>query len=225
LMASSPYNQQNMNLPDDRDTVAKLKSLLNEDEKQELWIWIGQNQHDVCSYYWLSGQFKDYQGRVFVLFLNNLPFINEKGLIFYPTALHQIRPSEFLKAKKLCRKITPSEFEVDPDEWKKLCNENALVRILEGGKKIVGKDADFYDNDILTGLSKEWQKGNKAMHSILHKMKIKTGDVFILWRMRELAAADKIEINGDPSKGWKEFEVRVRAGAEETIPDTQTTAI
>jgi hypothetical protein len=225
LMAASPYNQQDMNLPDDRDTVAKLKSLLNEDEKQELWIWIGQNQHDVCSYYWLAGQFKDYQGRVFVLFLNNLPFINEKGLIFYPTALHQIRPSEFLKAKKLCRKITPSEFEVDPDEWKKLCNENALVRILEGGKKIVGKDADFYDNDILTGLSKEWQKGNKAMHSILHKMKIKTGDVFLLWRMRELAAADKIEINGDPSKGWKEFEVRVRAGAEETIPDTQTTAI
>jgi hypothetical protein len=225
LLAPSPYNPENMHTPDDRETVAKLKAILDEDEKQELWIWIGQNQHDVCSYYWLSGQFKDYQGRIFVLFLNNLPFINDKGLIFYPTALHQIRPSEFIKAKKLCRKITLSEFEVDPDEWKKLCNENAMVRILEGGKKIVGKDADFYDNDILTGLSKEWQKGNKAMHSILNKMKIKTGDVFLLWRMRELAAAEKIEINGDTSKGWKDFEVKVRSAAAETIPDTQTTPI
>jgi hypothetical protein len=225
LLAPRPYNPETMNLPDDRETVAKLKTLLDEDEKQELWIWIGQNQHDVCSYYWLSGQFKDYQGRIFVLFLNNLPFINDKGLIFYPTALHQIRPSEFIKAKKLCRKITLSEFEVDPDEWKRLCNENAMVRILEGGKKIVGKDADYYDNDILTGLSKDWQKGNKAMHNVLTKMKIKTGDVFLLWRMRELAAAEKIEINGDTSKGWKDFEVRVKSVAAETIPDTQTTPI
>jgi hypothetical protein len=224
LLAPSPYNG-NMNRPDDRETVAKLKTILDEDEKQELWIWIGQNQHDVCSYYWLSGQFKDYQGRIFVLFLNNLPFINEKGLIFYPTSLHQIRPSEFIKAKKLCRKITLSEFEVDPDEWKKLCNENAMVRILEGGKKIVGKDADFYDNDILTGLSKDWQKGNKAMHNVLAKMKIKTGDVFLLWRMRELAEVDKIEINGDTSKGWKDFEVRVKSAAAETIPEIQTTPI
>lgn len=224
LLAGSPYNQE-ANLADDRETVARLKALLDEDEKQELWIWIGQNQHDVCSYYWLSGQFKDYQGRIFVLFLNNLPFINDKGLIFYPTALHQIRPSEFLKAKKLCRKITLSEFEVDPDEWKKLCNENAMVRILEGGKKIAGKEADFYDNDILTGLSKEWQKGNKAMHNVLAKMKIKTGDVFILWRMRIMAAEDKIEINGDPSKGWKDFEVKVKSAAAETIPEQQTTTI
>jgi hypothetical protein len=224
LLAGSPYNQE-ANLPDDRETVAKLKAILDEDEKQELWIWIGQNQHDVCSYYWLSGQFKDYQGRIFVLFLNNLPFINDKGLIFYPTALHQIRPSEFLKAKKLCRKITLSEFEVDPDEWKKLCNENAMVRILEGGKKIVGKEADFYDNDILTGLSKEWQKGNKAMHNVLAKMKIKTGDVFILWRMRALAAEEKIEINGDPSKGWKDFEVKVKSANAEPVTNEQTSAL
>ncbi|ULT43100.1 DUF3658 domain-containing protein [Niabella defluvii] len=28
-----------------------------------------------------------------------------------------------------------SEYEVDPDEWNKLTIENAMVRILEGGKK------------------------------------------------------------------------------------------
>lgn len=221
----SPYNSAGMNTTDDRETVSKLKAALDENEKEELWIWIGQNQHDVCSYYWLSGQLKDYQGRVFVLFLNNLPFINEKGSIFYPTALHQIRPSEFIKAKKLCRKVTTSEFEVDPDEWKKLCNENAPVRILEGGKKIVGKGEDFYDNDILAGLSKDWQKGNRAMNSILSKMKIQTGDVFLLSRMKKLAEAEKIEINGDTSKGWKDFEVRLRSATPEIISETETSSI
>ena len=123
---------------------------------------------------------------------------------------------------KLARKITLSEFEVDPDEWKRLCTENAMIRILEGGKKIVSKEADFYDKDILAGLTAEPQKGNKAMANILGKMKIKTGDVFLLWRMKELAAQEKIEIIGETAKGWKEFDVRLKTAAPETVETTNT---
>ena len=217
LLKGSPYSTHLMDLVDDRLVVYDLKKELDENPKEEVWIWMGQNQHDVCSYYWLVSQIKDYQGRIVILYFNNLPFINEKGQIFYPITLHEILPKEFLKAKKLNRKITPSEFEVDPDEWKKLCSENAMIRILEGGKKIVGKDEDFYDKDILSGLSNEWQKGNKAMHGILGKMKIKTGDLFLLWRMKKLVDEGKIEINGDTSKSWKDFEVRLKVGASEIV--------
>jgi hypothetical protein len=178
---------------------------------------MGQNQHDVCGYYWLISQLPAFQGRVVILYLNNLPFINEKGNIFYPTSLHEIQPKEFLKAKKLNRKVTASEFEVDPDEWKKLCTENDMVRMLEGGKKIAGKKGDFYDADIQKGLTNEWQKGNKAMSGILGKMKIKTGDVFVLWRMKKMAEEDKIEIHGDTTKGWKDFEVRLKNNAVEEV--------
>ena len=225
LLDISPYNaEQLMGMVDDRLVIHNLKKDLDENPKEEVWVWMGQNQHDVCGYYWLISQLKDYQGRVVVLYFNNLPFINEKGQIFYPTALHEILPKEFLKAKKLNRKVTLSEFEVDPDEWRKLCTENAMIRILEGGKKIVGKDEDFYDKDILTGLGNDWQKGNKAMQSILSKMKIKTGDVFLLWRMKALAAEEKIEINGDTSKGWKDFEVKLKTTAPEIV-ETNNTAV
>jgi hypothetical protein len=214
----SPYNTDElMNLVDDKLTVHNLKRTLDEDVKEEVWIWMGQNQHDVCGYYWLMSQFANYQGRIFVLYLNNLPFINEKGQIFYPSWLHEIQPKEFLKAKKLCRKITLSEFEVDPDEWKKICQENAMIRILEGGKKLASKEDDFYDGAILAGLTNEWQKGSKAMHNILGKMKIKTGDAFLLWRMTKMAEQEKIEINGDPSKGWKDFEVKLKSKATELV--------
>lgn len=222
LLEISPYNtDQLMEMVDDRLLAHNLKKDLDENEAEVVWIWMGQNQHDVCGYYWLMTQLASYQGRIYVLYLNNLPFITEKGSIFYPTAIHQIQPKEFLKAKKLNRKITLSEFEVDPDEWRKLCTENAMVRILEGGKKIVSKEADFYDKDILAGLTAEPQKGNKVMSNILGKMKIKTGDVFLLWRMKELAAQEKIEIIGETSKGWKEFEVKLKTATpiatEETI--------
>jgi hypothetical protein len=221
LLDYSPYHTDElMNLVNDRMAVHNLKKALDENEQEKMWIWAGQNGHDVCGYYWLMNQLKDYDGRIFILYLNNLPFINEKGSIFYPTTLHEIEPKEFLKAKKLARLISKSEWELDPDEWNRLSSENAMVRILEGGKKIASKEAGFYDMDILKSLTADWQKGNKAMHHILAKMKIKTGDVFLLWRIKQLAEEDKIELLGEPHKGWKEFDVRLKATQTEPISET-----
>jgi hypothetical protein len=103
-----------------------------------------------------------------------LPFINEKGQIFYPQHLFEIQPKEFLKAKRLAREITLSEFEVDPDEWKKLCTENAMVRILEGGKKLTSKAEDFYDKEILSAITNDAQKMAKVLNTILGKLKVQT---------------------------------------------------
>lgn len=224
LLQGSPYGDSLVGSFDDRVTVAQLKTKLDENPEEELWIWMGQNQHDVTGYYWLMPQFRDYQGRVMVLYLNNLPFINEKGQIFYPSWLHEIQPKEFTKAKKLARPITLSEFEIDPDEWRKIVEENAVVRILEGGKKIVGKDETFYDNEILKNLTPEWQKATRVLTNTLHRMKIKTGDVFIMWRMKDLISRGRIEVMGDINKGWKDFDVKLPGTkqAEEVQADEAT---
>jgi hypothetical protein len=208
VMEFSPYSNE-LDIIDDKLTVHNLIKLLEEDSSLQVWVWMGQNQHDVCGYYWLMGQLKEYQGRIFVLYLNNLPFINEKGSIFYPTNLFEIQPKEFLKAKKLARPITSGEFEVDPDEWKKLCNENAMVRVLEGGKKIVSKDERYYDNDIINAVTAEPQKLQKVLHNVFSKMKVRTGDVFLVWRIRELINEGKFEAQGDWNKGWKEIVIKL----------------
>lgn len=207
VLEFSPYTEQ-LNIVDDKLTVHKLIRHLDEETDEIVWIWMGQNAHDVCGYYWLMSQLKSYQGRIHVLYLNNLPFINEKGLIFYPQYLHEIQPKEFLKAKKLARQITLSEFEVDPDEWKKICNENAIVRMLEGGKKIVSKEESFYDADILSVVTNEFQKLNKVLNQVFSKMKIKTGDAFLVWRMKKLIEQAQLEMQGDWANGWKEVEVK-----------------
>lgn len=206
---------------DDRETVAQLKTKLDENPEEELWIWMGQNQHDVTGYYWLMPQFREYQGRIMILYLNNLPFINEKGLIFYPSWLHEIQPREFVKAKKLARPITMSEFEIDPDEWRKISEENAIVRMLEGGKKIVGKEDSFYDKEIIKNLTGDWQKATRVLSNTLNRMKIKTGDIFLMWRMKHLISEGKIDVTGEVAKGWKDFDVR-SAGAKQTeAPQTE----
>lgn len=209
LLKESPYGEKLVGSFDDRETIKQIKQWLGEQPDEDAWIWMGQNQHDVTGYFWLMRQLKEFQGRIMILYLNNLPFINEKGQLFYPRAVHNILPKEAVKAKKLARPITLSEFEVDPDEWKRLSEENAMVRILEGGKKIVGKGENFYDDEILKNITAEWQKATRVLSNTLHRMKIKTGDVFLMWRMKHLISEGKIEMMGDISKGWKEFDVRL----------------
>ena len=56
------------------------------------------------------------------------------------------------------------------------------------------------------------------MHNILAKMKIKTGDVYLLWRIKHIVEDGRIEMNGDPSKNWKDFELKLKSSAPEEIP-------
>lgn len=212
VLAHSPYEDQ-LDIVDDKLTVHQLINALNHDENENIWLWMGQNAHDVSGYYWLMSQFKEYQSRIHVLYLNNLPFLNEKGQLFYPTHLSQIQSKEFLKAKKLARPITLSEFELDPDEWKKLCNENEGVRFLEGGKKLVSMHIGCYDKEILSLLTKNAQKLPSALSNIMAKLKVKLGDAFIVARLKALEEAGKLVIAGDWSKGWKDMVVQMPGGA------------
>lgn len=207
---------ESLDIINDKLTVYNIKKKL--DENEVIWVWIAQNTHDVCGYYWLVSQFAEYQGKVFILNLSNLPFINENGGLFYPENLFQIQPKEFIKAKKLARPVTVSEFEMDSDEWKKLCNENAIVRTLEGGKKIISKEASYYDAGIFSLLQKEPQKLTRYLHSFYAKTKTHTGDVFIVWRIRMLAEENKILINGDWTKGWKDITIQTPSYQQAELP-------
>ena len=195
---------------DDAKTVAELKEKLDTNPEEFIWIWAAQNKHDVSGYYWLMSQLKDYQGRVFILYLNNLPFLSEKGNLFYPDNLFEIPAKEFVKAKKLAREITPSEFEVDPDEWTKLCEENRGVRLLEGGKKLVQEDYDFYDAELKKLITGDWQKASKIIHNHLTKAKQTTGDMYLLWRLKTMIAMELFDVQGTVGK-MKEFEVKTRS--------------
>ncbi len=195
---------------DDYKTIAELVGTMRRNEEEIIWIWAVQNSHDVCGYYWILNFMKEFQGRVFILYLNNLPFINEKGNIFYPELLSQIPAKEFLKAKKLAREITTSEFEVDPDEWAKLMGENKGVRILEGGKKLAQFDYDYFDADLKKFVPAEFQKVSKILQQVGTKVKIGASDAYLLWRLKTLAAMQFFEVQGEMGNA-KDFELKKKS--------------
>ena len=207
LMGGDLENKVDSGEVDDYKTAAELVGTMRRNPEEVIWIWAAQNKHDVCGYYWLLNYMKEFQGRVFILYLNNLPFINEKGGVFYPNWLHEIPAKEFLKAKKLAREITPSEFEVDPDEWNKICAESKGVRLLEGGKKLVHAGYDFYDAELKKYVTPDWQKASKIIHQYLAKAKHTTGDMYLLWRLKLMIAEGLFDVQGKVAN-MKDFEVK-----------------
>jgi hypothetical protein len=189
--------ETNLNIVDDAAVLENIVEQMISNEIEDVWIWAAQNKHDVSGYYAILLSLKQFNGRVFILYMNNLPFINEKGGIFYPTWLYEIPAKEFSKAKKLAREITSSEWEIDPDEWQKLAGENKGVRLLEGGKKLIQKDYDHYDKELDNYVNTNWQKFSKIYSQYSSKAKEITADAFILWRLQTLASQGTYEMQGN----------------------------
>lgn len=177
--------------------LSKIIQRMKDEEFDQIWIWVAPNVKDVCGYYWLISQLKSFSGRIYVLSLNNLPFISEKGHVFYPVSLSEIPAREYIKAKKLARPVITAEFEIDPDEWLRLVSENKNLRLLEGGKKITQKEDDYYDKAILHFLQPQFQKISRTVHQFLLKSPEKLNESFLLWRLNRLIVAGAAEQQGE----------------------------
>ncbi len=66
----------------DTGKLEEITGQMQSDPNTEAWIWAAQNARDVCGYYALTTAMALFRGRVHIIYLNNLPFINEKGAIF-----------------------------------------------------------------------------------------------------------------------------------------------
>ena len=194
---------------DDMERLLDASAKLANDEEAKAWLWLAPWPTDVCTYYWTLKYLGKYPGRFFVVNIAGLPFLDENGKVFFPKSLGEIKPRELVKARKLARMVTNAELEVDGDEWKKLVTQNAGNRILEGGKRILSKPEEHYDNQLLGFCSHQFQKASKVINQALSKFSIPPGDVYLGWRLRKMADAGRLELQGDTTKTLKDFDVKL----------------
>lgn len=191
----------------DAQSLTDLTQQMREDENNEIWIWAAQNARDVSGYYGLMEHLEDFLGRVHLIYLNNLPFINEKGSIFYPRYLSEILPKEFLKARKLAREITPAEWEVDGEDWRRLKQEGSLIRILEGGKRLRGEGEEYFDQELINRCRLEYQKGWRVVNQVLAKVKDHADEAFLYRRLERLVESGALETK-EPIKQIRDSELK-----------------
>ena len=205
-------NDKNPIQVDDLERLLEIGNELSKNEDAKIWLWIAPWPADVCTYHWALQYLGKYIGRLYVINIAGLPFLDENGKVFFPKSIGEIQPREVVKARRLARLVTPAEIEVDGEEWRKLVIENAGIRIHEGGKRLISKSAGHYDNQLISFASQQYQKASKIVGQALSKFNIPTGDLYLGWRLRQLAAVDKLNLQGDVTKTLKDFEVKLPSG-------------
>lgn len=194
---------------DDLERLMELSTALSNDADKKIWFWMAPNPADVCAYFFIIHFLNKHAGRINLVNLANLPFLDENGKVFYPKNISEISPKELIKARKLSRPITPAEFELDGDEWKRFLNEDAGIRSFEGGKKITSRNINFYDNQLLACCSPQFQKASRIIAQAITKFAIPTGDLFLGYRLRKMAEAGELQLQGDLGKTLKDFDVKL----------------
>jgi hypothetical protein len=67
-------------------------------------------------------------------------------------------------------------------------------------------------------ITPDWQKASKLINQFLNKSKHTTGDAFMLWRLKELIAQDKIDAQGE-IKNVRDFEVKTKVDNQNKTND------
>lgn len=211
-------NEKNPVKVDDMERLLEISKVMYNDPEAKAWFWMAPGPADVCAYHWMLPYLSKHMGRFFLLNIAGLPFLDENGKVFYPKNISEILPKEIVKARKLARAVTPAEMEVDGDEWIKLMEENAGIRTHGGGKKLSSQAETYYDNQLLSFCSHQFQKASRIVSQGLSKFNIPTGDLYLGWRLRKLAEAGKLVLQGDITKTLKDFDVKLPA--DNTMADT-----
>lgn len=185
----------------DLERLMELSTQLTNAEVEEVCFWMSGIPAELCTYFWLLHFLKKHLGKFYIINISGLPFIDDEGKLFYPEGIASLPQRQVLKALKLARMVTPSEWETDGDEWKRLIGETETgIRISTGSKQIAGKPVDFYDQHLLDLAGNNNQKIVKLVGNAIQKHKIFTGDTFLIWRLRQLAAEQKLSLSKDSVK-------------------------
>lgn len=181
-------------LPNDIDTI---QNCINKAsiEEEPVCYWMAPSARDICNYYFLLSFFKPHKGMLHTIQIAGLPFLNEKNQLFIPNTFAEIPPKEFTKTKRLLKEVSAAEYELDIDEWNKLMNENAPLRIYEGGKKIVSKDINYVEKGILNILSSENKKLSRLLNDFAKKYTWEMPTAFVKKRLTSMAQAGDIYCN------------------------------
>lgn len=205
-------NDKNPIQVDDTERILQASAAMAADDTIKAWIWIAPWPADICTLLWATKYFGKYPGRFYTVNIAGLPFLDENGKVFYPKNISELTPREVVKARRLARPVSYAEIETDTEEWRKLTNENGAIRTLEGAKRITSRPANHYDAQLFSFCTPQYQKASKIINQAMTKHNIPTGDLYLGWRLREMAATDRLNLQGDVNKALKDFDVKVPSG-------------
>lgn len=168
----------------DLEELMKLSTAISNGEEIQIWFWTAQSPEERCAYYFLLHFLKKHADKISIVNIANLPFIDDAGKLFYPNVIADLPAKEIIKCRKLVRTISPSEWEIDKEEWRIMVEQNAEIRLNDGVKGLKSAELNFLDHELDV---KDGKIASKQMNALKDKYKMHlSGNEFLKWRVNEL---------------------------------------
>lgn len=185
------------------DYQSTLISLNNIKDNQQVLLWIGDSAHDILATSWLVTYLENKNLEWLKIDLKDAITHNELPLV----NVAMLSPVEIIENYSLLSPMRDTELKYYRSLWENLSEENSAYRIKEEGN-IKSVKANYYDDFILSCLTKKPRMLGKIMADVMRKSEHKISDVTIETRLNHLHAKKKIKIDQNLvqvylSKVWK----------------------
>jgi hypothetical protein len=158
----------------------------------------------------------------FVSRIGNRPFgvVDATGLTSNLTirtealALGTISEKNMIAYDLPSRRSTLSSKEIDEarTEWRRLKEENALLRVVDAGA-LTSKPPSFFDSTLLKHISRDWERGARIVGNAMSELFLAgraVDDGFIWWRYCVLGSEGAIEFDESSGAGKSMQSCRLR---------------
>lgn len=194
-----------------------LAERLRQTDDLVLWFWVASNSRDICGFQRLAWDLREFPSRLECIYLNNLPFLNERLQLFFPRFLAELPAREFPKAKRLAGPLSSQQWEAVLEGERELSLRNGVLRMGSGIGKIVTLNPDAFDGELLALCRGDWLKASRVAHQVFRKNQGSVSESYLLGRIRELAGAGNIQVQGDFYLR-REFDIKIPEQGTAEVP-------
>lgn len=161
---------------------------------QEIRLWLSNNANDRCGLYWFCNLVKDFENSISMVSCPGYEYDDIKNKTRenrnWASFSNPYFMSEFVKNPRVLNK---NEILAYSQTWEYIIKENAPFRILIDDS-IVGVKEDFFDNAILSFVSREPKSQSFVMGKTLGKWQGGCDVAFISERIEHLIEIGKIKV-------------------------------
>lgn len=175
----------------DLEAVVEVSTRLTNDEILSVCIWISPSAQDLSTYFFLLFFLKKHVGKLHIININGLPFLDNELKLFFPTSFLDINTKGILKATKLARLITYTEVELAHDEWLRIRNASCNLRVVNSLNKLIALSDEEVRQLLLSKLVNAPLK-HSALMKVLNPSSSPLKDLFFSYHLHHLLQDHKL---------------------------------
>ncbi len=186
------------------------------DRYRNIYLWLGDDANERITTARFLYSLKELSVSIYKLNFRNMDFRNEKGVKLNLTSLQVMRAENILKAAKHFEKLSEDDVQYYVSLWENIRAKESVIHLFSKSGSYLSGDETFFDQYLLNRCSDVPQRSSYVVGYTLCEIwdefcDTSVGDIFLFYRLKELANLGKIEISNpheDAERAAMVFDVR-----------------